>query len=469
MSQDNPTPRYKIQIKNIRGEIFDDTIHCICYKAPLIKKASYWTIRINVSTVWAEQVFYDIGKHNRISVELKISEVKYEGQKESYKIVKDIYERSCVCLNISNAKGQYKIDTTDMNTEVLLVLTDHILYDMSLKLFFNRRFTDTTAYDALQEFETKIVEQYGDNFYKNKVGVDKDKSSHIYEQILVAGINDLNVSDLLLYSKKALTKPSLYFFDDFYMDSKNDKAIAIHHINLFDINNDDFKKVNLVKYFDTSFQTIILKEVPLFDVFQSVTNGCSHWNVDNPRATDRLITDDTITVFKPIVTSTSEDDYEIDGERKAKIVKTEVKYEETKQKQKSTQIFTPDKSDLAIQRIKDFSEFIKVKAKQLVVIQTTDCYCDWLQFGRSYNIDVTSARINNYIATPILICNIFYKDGTERVMKHIAKSVMIEYYRPFENTCSSCSYFQSKTCILHKEPQIESNYCADHSANATST
>lgn len=462
MAKEGSVPRYRIKIINIRGEVFDDVIYCICNKMPITKKATFWTIKANVSSIWAQQLYYDISKHSRVEVRLQISELVSEGEATTNDEIKTIYDRGCVCLYVTNANGNRHVTPGDINIELILYLCDPLLYELSTKHYFNTILSDKTAFDAIEGYEDSLSKYYGDNFYFNKVNVDGYKSTYKYEKILVMLDNDLEVTDLLLYNKKALMTPSFYFFDDFCLTDKVNKAITIHFINLQDIQSTDFEKIKMHEQLDKAAQTILQKEVPFQDVFKTVTNGCNHWNIDNPRGTDRVMSENKLNLFAPQVISTVEDvDYVINENRKTKIVKTEVTYTKSEERQKFGYMYTPDTSKLAIDRLQNFFDFVNIKCKQLVVTQTMDCYCDWLQFGRSYNLDLTAERIDNFLHTPIAICNIFYKDGTNKNTKHIAKSVMLEYYRPFDGNCSGCKYFSNFSCMLHNEPQKENNYCPD--------
>lgn len=464
MSKSGAVPRYRIKIIGLRdGEVFDDVVYCVCNKMPMTKKATFWYIKANVSSVWADQLYYDISKHSRVEIGLQISELMSEGEAVTNEEIQTIYDRKCVCLYVQNANGNRYVTPGDQNIELIFLLSDPLLYELSTKHHFNTILSDKTAFEAIEKYEEVITSKYGDNFYFNKVNVNANKSSHKYEKLLVMLDNDLDVTDLLLYNKKAMMTPSFYFFDDFCITDKVNKAISVHFINLQDIQSTEFEKIKMHEQLDKSFQTILQKQVPFQDVFKTVTNGCNHWNIDSPRGTDRIMNETKLNLFAPQVVSVVDGEYSINDNRKSKIVKTEVTYVKSEEKQKFGYMYTPDKSKLAIDRLQNFFDFVNIKCKQLVVTQTMDCYCDWLQFGRSYNLDLTAERIDNFLHTPIAICNIFYKDGTNKNTKHIAKAVMLEYYRPFDGTCSGCKHFSSSTCTLHNEPQKEENYCPDFS------
>ena len=456
------TPRYRVELKSIRGEIFADTIFCACIKAPFIKKANFWYIKTHVSSYWASQVYNSIGKQEKIQMTLIIQEIKYEGDKQSYQVISEVHRKPCVCIYIENANNNLKIDMTDMNAEVILVLVDHILYDMSTKHMFNRKLSNVTAFGALQQFENSLKTQYGDStFYNNYVGItDSEKSDYIYEQILVAMINDLNVSDFLLFNKKMMNNISFYFHDDFFLDSNNKNHITNHLINLVD--KSQFTPFDATKYFDTLTMTTITHETPYVDTFKKLTQGYDSVVVKTKYMFDDLTPESINSLFNPQVTNISQTEFDINEQRKYNNNSPEINFIKTgSRRQNSMQIYAPDDKAHALLRLHNARKFMNT-VKNLSTIQSTDSFCDWIQFGRSYNLDIT--RPTEYLYTPILICNIFYKDGRNEATKHVGKSLMVEYYRDDIGLCSGCKYYlaPSFSCSLNSMFKDPDDNCYSH-------
>lgn len=458
--QKDSSPRYKVRLIGIRGEEFEDVIYCACIKAPFIKKASFWNIKINVSALWASQLFNDLGAQVKPTVYLQIREIMHEG---SHKSIEDegklIHSKKYMCLS-ATSKDISLNAMSDQNLVVNMFLVDHVLYDMSISNAFNRKLSNVTAFEALQEFEKSLKTNYGDQtFYNNYIGIeDGEKSDYKYEEILITTMNDLQVTDMLIYSKKILRNLSFYFHDDFYLDSNNLNNITNHFINLSDISK--LTPFDISKYFDTLYSNMIISETPLADTFRKFTDGFDSFIFKTKYMFDKLIPEDIKTLFSPETTNITQTDYEINEQRKAKVNTAETNFVKSSVPKKSKQVFVPDKKDLAKERLKNYHEFIDSKVKNLKIVQTADCYADWLQFGRAYNLDLTQPE--KYLYTPIMIGNIFYRDGgIERTTKHIAKSVMLEYYSN-DKTCSSCKFYQVQTCTLHYIKKYENSYCYDH-------
>jgi len=459
--QQSSSPRYKIKLIAIRGEEFDDVIYCVCVKAPFIKKASFWNLKINVSSLWAMQLFNDLSKQVKVKVELKITEIKHEGEFNSLEDGRIIHHKPYMCINATNAMGGYKINMSDQNSEINIILVDHILYDMSIKNSFNRKLSEITAFKALEEYEKCLKTQYGEQtFYNNYINiVDDQKSTYQYEELLMVAKNDLEVTDILIYSKKILQHISFYFFDDFCLDKQNQNHIVSHFINLSNIKK--FTPFDISKYFDTLYSTTILKEVPVNDMFRVLTQGYDSFIFKTKFMFDKLEPQSIKTLFSPNVSNIDlEESYKINTQRESTIVKPEINFQRSLGRQKCMSIYVPDKKDLAKERLDNYQDFIDTKVKQLILIQSNDCYCDWIQFGRSYNLDLTKPE--EFRFTPIMIANIFYKDGSERSTKHVGKSLMLEYYSDTTDLCSTCKFFYSNTCTLHYIFRDDSSNCYDY-------
>jgi hypothetical protein len=177
---------------------------------------------------------------------------------------------------------------------------------------------------------------------------------------------------------------------------------------------------------------------------------------------DKLEPESMTSLYTPTITQLEETAYNINEQRQSSIVTPEINFQKSVNKQKCMQIYAPDNKSLAKERLENYRDLIDTKIKQLVLIQSNDCYCDWLQFGRSYNLDLISKE--EYRHTPIMITNIFYKDGSERATKHVGKSLMVEYYPDSSDTCSSCKFYKDKTCTIHYVARQEKSKCEDYTS-----
>ena len=111
------TARYVIKLIGIRGEEFEDVIFLACIKAPFIKKASFWNIKVNVSSLWASQLFNDLGAQVKPTVYLQIKEIKHEGDFDSLNEVTStlIHSKKYMCLTATSPNISLNANT-DQNS-----------------------------------------------------------------------------------------------------------------------------------------------------------------------------------------------------------------------------------------------------------------------------------------------------------------------------------------------------------------
>lgn len=459
--ENSVTPNYKITLTPDRGEPLTNFIICSCIKQPFLKKASYWYLKLNVSSLWAQNLLNDLGSNSRATFMLKIESGRYEGSVENWKTNGIIYNKPCKCVYAKNAKNDYKFETSDMNAEIIMLMVDHILFDMSIKNTFNRKLENMTAFQVFEEYEKSMKSHYSENtFNNNYIGItDDQKSDHLYEQMLITTHNDLHVSDLLLYSKKMMKNLSFHFYDDFYLHKDNKNHITSHFINLSDP--EKFTPFDITKYFDTLMQTTILKEIPHSDALKKFTQGYDAFSISTPLMIDNDLVPESINnIFNPKVTDVNINEYDINEKRTSKGLSVSVDFQKSTDRQKCLKIQVPDTLNLAKERLENYSHFINSIAKNLVKIQSVDGFCEWLQFGMAYNLDIT--RPTEYLYTPIMICNVFYKDGNNSILKHMSKSLMVEYYNSSMEPCEGCKWFLSKACTLHYIRKSEKDSCKDY-------
>jgi len=466
MGESDSVPRYVIRLVSVAGEPFDDVIYCTSIRTPFLKKASYWILKINTASLWAQQLLNELTCPTTIRLRLIIKEANHEGEQKIEEL-KTILDRECTCVEAKNAVNGAKINLTDQNSEIILILADHILFDMSTKTSFNKRIVGKTAWEAFVEYEEKLTSKYGQAFWINHKSNESDINNHVYEEMFTPLINDLQMSDYILYNRNALNNISFYFFDDFCIQPEQTGHIGAHLINL--ANKDLFKKLDIGKYFDIGRASTMIRELPVKDVFGALTKGYDSCIFNSKYMFSHPDTLSFETLYYPTLQEYDSEEYTVvSGEREGSIIIPKIKFDNKSdntqfdQRQKSMVIYVPDNTEIAKQRFVNYKNFLSSSMKQLVETQTMDCFCDWLQFGYIYNLDQYHNK--DYIYTPIAICNIFYKDSNEKTTKHIARSIMVEYYRD-GGICSSCKFFDgSGACTLHFSYTTENDRCYDYTS-----
>lgn len=478
MPTEKNQPRYQIKLHAVRGEVFDDVIFCSCIKSPFYKCASYWVLKIVVSSVWAMQLLNDLSKSTTRQFNLEIVSVKHEGEFDSLDdketSIERVHFKTYNCINAINGLGNYAIDVGNQNATIIMTLSDHIFYDMYNKRSFNKRLKDITAYEAIEKFYEHMNSRYGTStFWYNKVNLEQSINDYKYEELLLLSNNDITIPERLLYSQKALQDISLHFYDDFCLHPDCNKPLACHFVNFKNLQN--FPQFNVMKYFDTLYTLQRLRDYPYSDAFRQLTNGYDSIIQESKYGFNYQHLDKNRPLYHPKVENYEVQEYLINEERKANVVvmeRTDIKHENKddssvpNERQKPMIVYTPDTVAKSEERIKNFKLFSEDTVKQCVMFQIMDCFCDFLQFGVSYNFDLVYNT--EYIYTPISICNIFFKEGAERSVKHMIKTIMLEYSRSeytVEKTCSSCKFFVDTLCTLHYITKESNGSCFDHTSN----
>jgi hypothetical protein len=460
---------YQIILQSIRGEEITDVTMCSCIKAPFYKKASFWILKANMASWLAQQLINENSTKTIKQFELKIWE-SVKDEKDDIKHLQLIHKRQLKCIHAVNSSSGYKINTEDANSELILTLVDYIFFDLFTKRTFNRKFTKKTAYDIIDtEYKEFLKDKYGsDTFNFNNVNTETDKSDYKYEELLLATNNDLNVTDILLYNKKAMKTVGFYFFDDFYLSKSVEQPITCHFINLNDIQK--FIQFDITKWHDTYHATSLVKEIPINDDFYKLIQGQDSIIFKNNTMISDLDKDSNKTFYPSFLNNKKTNYTVIEGKREADILSitdTDLKIgnpgsDTFEKRQKAFIIYSQDSDELTKERLKNYRVFIEARAKQFVITQTQDCFCDWMQFGRSYNLDVTPANKEKYLHTPIAIENVFYKDADDQTVKHIARTLLLEYYDNTGEECSGCSYYSGGSCSVHHIAKLPESWCYDY-------
>jgi hypothetical protein len=470
--------RYKVVLKSTRGEEFCDVIVAACVRVPFYKKSSFWVLKINTSPHWAQQLFNELASKTLKHFRLIITEVELNDVNSTLIEKQDVHYKEYKCVHAITSSGGYKVNVEDHNTEVIMTLIDYVFYDLSIKKAFNRKFDNTTAFAVINKYEKFLQDKYGsDNFYFNKVNIPKNEdddqiSNYKYEELLLALKNDIQVTDVLMYNKKAVLNPSFYFFDDFYLDKDVKAPITCHFINLGD--RKKFKKYDIRKWFDNLYVSTQVTEIPISDPFFKLVQGYDSIIFRRKNMILKHDLKDTMPIFHPIIKKSTEKEYVVnaEGDRLAKIRKVYIEDIEhgnmgnsgtAKKRQNHLVFYEQDDLEHTKKRFKNYRLFIERKLKQYMVLQTQDCFCEWVQFGRCYNLEVSLGHQDKYVYTPIAIENVFYKEaGKDLACKHTVRSLMIEYYDNDDQFCSNCDYYGSNYCKLHYISVHPESWCYDY-------
>ena len=468
---------YEIKLTSIRGEEFLGVVNCTCVKTPFYKKASFWMLKVSVSSIWAQQLINELASKTIRLFRLEINGVENESaeKSEEEKVKALVHKRVYKCISAMNSFGGYKINIEDQNAEIIMTLVDYIFFDLSIKKSFNRKFEKKKSADVItSEYKEFLKEKYGDDaFTFNNVGItDDQKSSHEYPELLIALMNDLQVTDYLLYNKKAMMNLSFYFFDDFHLEYQGiaDTPYTCHFINVSNI--DEFETYDISESMDNVFTSTLITEIPIEDTFRKMVQGFDSMIFREKNMTANTDTNNNLPTFHPKLTNFEDEDYYINDKR-ATIVSTfelddlkqENKNDSSKYKERENHLvfYSQDSDEITKTRLKNFRVFIERKIKQFVKVQVTDCFCDWLQFGRRYNFDITNEESKSkYLHTPIAIQNIFYREGNTEYCKHMTNSLMLEFYDNEGKNCEDCKHYNSdKYCILHSVTVDSDSWCYD--------
>lgn len=483
--------RYKIKLKIPHGETFMDVITCAFFRVPLYSRVSFCMIYINISFVVAQQIKNDLDRNIDLYLDLELYETKWDNNATC--IITDstderkLFSKSFRCMDIYR---EHVPNQADANCRVYLFLANPMFYDLEVKNRFNKMYKNKTAFEIIEDYETFLNKLYDkEPFWIHHVGIDDDiKSDYKYEQLLVSTKNDLGILDQIIYNKKPTKDFLIYLFDDFCFDSDCEKPIALHLINYANRSSKDFKKLDILKYFDSLMTLSTIREGTLKDTLQNLTHGVDTFVLKSTKQiSEKVIKNSFISTVNPTTDDPKQevlisDSKDPNNTRVVNLVpnKTSTKknYIQDKEKsKKSLSIFVPDTSTLAEERINRYRELIEGTIRAITEVQFFDCYIDLCQFGFKYNLDISQTvtankeevpLLGSYDFTPLSIINIFYKE-TEFAMKHMIKSQMIRYYTNDGRTCDNCVHFHPGTeselyssyCTLHQRPKTKNSSCND--------
>jgi len=424
---------YKITLElTVDGERLpaeNDIIYCSFLRTPIARIASKCIVRANIPQDTANRYIKALSNHDfERNLEVLLTITMHDEQESdiSEKEGNPIYKRLFKCIALEPILVSKNVGN-DIPCHMILV--NKMLHTMATQNTYNVILNGTSSIDALNKFEKWVTSTYGDFVNFQKVGVDKDQSDFVYEQILTNQSNDLNIPTQIINSFKTNDICTTYFWDDFVISDSNiaRKDVCAWHINFN--NTDALDKVDVTKQGDMSKLVSYIKDIPCTDIFneihfgseQRVYNLPSHVTGKVPNNDPYIDTQRGGKVEKINITK---------GREKTSVLNTEapssIPYETTV---KSISIFAPDDEEHADKRITKTKDMFD-KIERFVEFNIGPCFPDFPQFGQKYNLNyyIYDEAINEFKFTPLNICNTFVrKSNKEPWLIHSVKSLMIQY------------------------------------------
>jgi len=404
----------------------DDTnysdIHYVAFmRTPIIKMASYCIVQINLPIVIISQLqkqlaanFFDIWN----MIIYTVDELETDNELEL------IFDKYFTILSIEEVEP---FDLHKTEAVVKLILVNPIFHALETSTSFNEIITESSAYDAIKQYESFIDKTYGECYY-NHVGTNEMLNKFKYEQIFIPPtINTLNVPKYIINTYKPFHSYSFYFFDDFYFSDEVDKEITCHFLNFADINN-QFPDYEIDDYLDNQRLTRFLKTISFTDPEKFLDRG---ENISNIYTFQNMFLDFVkgVASLEPKLNMQTKEEINI-IDKKEEIVSSQIEYSKTKTSVRSQVIYTPDSKENAEKRIKIAKELMFEKFEKLQIWESEDCLPYWLQFGYLYNIDKNNPE--DFLYTPINIINIFRRTeqkGQLTYCSHMSKYLMLKIAR----------------------------------------
>lgn len=413
--------------------VHDDVLYLGIFRVPIQFINTMYMLKLNVSPVLAKQVENDVSDNKYPKLKLQIYTVDPQGKQDD--IANPLYERTLVIGRMTNESAGGMPEKGSV--PIRMILIDPILYDMGKKLLFNG-VKKGTALQILEEYEGFIKSKYGDHFeFKKKIS---DENKHIYEQILInpqkfkVGLpdggeleynlkSDMDVPLFLQSQYKTTNVFSFYFFDTFNLQVK--KNICGTFVSLF-----DSKKLEV---FDCSKQkdipklTHVVNTTPINDPSQTFNKENA---VLNFRTSDMSYsTEKQINSKSPQQKNTNQTEYTLAGrQKKIYFAQSTNESKPAGQSSESLNIQSTDDSATAKTRFNNIKDTFNKKLDSIVEFETPQTTPDWLQFGTCYNLAENTP--DEYIYTPVAICNIFMKLDTKgRIVEHNLKFMCVKFIK----------------------------------------
>lgn len=422
---------YTINFKDIEPYTAEDISSAFIIRCPFAKLGSFSIVNLPIDLMRLRKI-QDTIENQRSYKDLLIITIKYYVLDHT-----KIHLRQYIKLNLLTKKHYYIINCQplqkqeltsklDMNISIpcRFVIVNPLLYFLENVNMFNTVFFNKTVYQVIGEFVTYLKSNFKDSF--NFKFVDAGNTNpYIYEQILTRAKSDLMVPKQLNDMFKTYQYPMFSFFDDFALKEDNDKDIVFYHvclgnpsvlkkINIFEDESQDalygIKSLKKLAFFDfaDTFNDVSETQLTIRDRFRST------WVFNPPKPADFQV-------------STKEDPIDpIEKPRKIDTTTFNTSMMSLPGSFKAAKLYSPDEILLAIPRFTRTKDFTKKKILGVYQFVSNQSHCDYFQFDRIYNLDVTN--INNFAFHPISICNSFYRiEHKNTAYVHHVRANLIKY------------------------------------------
>lgn len=381
------------------------------FRNPMVKQSSFAGMVLSIDYMKYAQLEDFLQKNEMPMVIVKVNfanpaeqeDSRISKNKDIKTLITKVY-KILMCTSIDKDRSP-----TNQMLSVRLVLVNPILFQMQESNGFNRILTSITGMDALAEYESYLIDQYGITAVEfKKVGVEEHLNSHSYEHIQVRTETDLHVPDFLFKEKKALNSFAYYFFDDFRITPETTSDICGLAVNLMDTK--DFKQTDIItddKKNPDAGSMKSLGTIPLFNPTSAIMKsdpvtvgrdpeGRQESSGEGPVPIPRLKTD---VVMDQI--NTSGRDFAL---------KDPLYIFKNKPRSNIINLNNPDSVALGNERFATIQQQMKDTLRAFHLWDINDCYPDLYQFDRIYNLEHGAESIYSHV--PISIVNIFKRDLT---------------------------------------------------------
>jgi hypothetical protein len=413
---------YEIVV-TINEEEVNDIQTFIVYRCAITKTASFAILRINLKLESYLILEDDIRNSTFPTVPLKIYEV--DGKDRSANNLGNRIKHFCTKnYNIIQIEANETVRIDSAYISCTLYLVNPILHYLNSNNSFNKIIPTTTALDAINDFESFLKSNYGnDAFQFKKVGDSYKINNYIYEHILSRNENDLIVPLTLIQNYKPFHTYAFYFFDDFRLDDESEADIVGYLINIG--NKDNFKRRDIAedKYIDVTSQLQLMKSYSVTDSFNemvksnpSIVLKGKNINYESVKAVG--------TVDVPNVNVESLEETIITG-RTVKSIHVTISTQPKKPTERVI-LYAPDNINNAIDRYNNVADQLRTQIHSIDSYRSKNCGFDVFQFGLIYNIQLNNK--SSFVFTPLSIINIFERQtGPNALMQHNTELQFIKF------------------------------------------
>lgn len=421
-----------VQFEGNDQNFYDDVLVLVVYRMGIVKFATVYTLKINLTPVVLQKIKNDINDNKFPKLKMWIYTLQTVDGKQ---IKSPIFEKKFLISKITAKTNEILERGTQVMCELTII--NPILHEMNIKYTYNKIISAKTPYEALQDYEKYLTSTYGDDFISKHIL--NEQNTFKYEQILTQPSNqnielpnnkkismlcrgDITVPQFLQYKYKIDNAFGFYFFDDFNVREK--KQIVRYFITLYDKNK--LEKMNTANYDDIIKKTQFNKSHKFNDFNKIIDKDNPVLNFKLPNSKFETKKTQTGSVMKSSTTSKNKVQIADDENRYYYEQKTD---ESKKQVSPSTDymhIQVPDTKEGAEKRVEIIKKTVKEKVDRIDEYTTHGCSPDWLQFGFLYSLNPENPE--DYTYTPTAIINIFHRvDGKDNVLEHYSRYSMIKF------------------------------------------